>query len=252
MPEGTKMSNSTPACSIGAVDARWLFPQEGAPSSPPRKTRLDNCAALLASEAKIDATFANFFAKLDARLEHFATLEALRARPGIAPSIHIPSSTMTWMSSPTAAGSMLWIKEVCARQDAHFKASLADFQSFADNINLRQPLTHTSFALLDDDNDNHDKDKAIPIVRSIDDADIEFKDIVVVLASLHHSPIRVRSCPSWGGNVRGRLSSPNMLSAFELATILPQKMAHQLKRPRCCPCCRLGFILCGSPFDIFT
>ena len=91
MHEGTKMSNGKPACSIDAVDARWLFPQERAPSCPPRKTQVDDCDALLAStletyfETKINANFTKveatvdiFFAKLDARLvEHFATLEAL-------------------------------------------------------------------------------------------------------------------------------------------------------------------------------
>ena len=74
------MSNGTPAHSIGAVDARWLFPQEQAPSSPPRKTCLDDCEALLASVAKldtifakVDAAFANFEAKVDAT---FANSEA--------------------------------------------------------------------------------------------------------------------------------------------------------------------------------
>ena len=60
MPEGTKMSNGTPAHSIGAVDAQWLFPQERAPSSPPRKMRLDKCEALRPLsyfEAKVDPFF---------------------------------------------------------------------------------------------------------------------------------------------------------------------------------------------------
>ena len=77
MPEGTKMSNGTPARSV--VDVRWLFPQERAPSSPPRKTRLDDCEALWASTfADIDAVVAKVNATL---AEVDAKLEALRARP---------------------------------------------------------------------------------------------------------------------------------------------------------------------------
>ena len=77
---------------------------------------------------------------------------------------------------------------------------MADFRAFADDLDLRQPLTHVSFASLDDDDDDHDKDEAIPIDRLIYDADVEFEDIAVVLAPpLCHFPIRVRSCPSWGG-----------------------------------------------------
>ena len=213
MHGGTKMSNSTPARSVGAVDARWLFPQEQAPSSPPQKACLDECEALWASasyfEAKINEVAAKLnamIARVDATLGHSATLEALRARPGIAPSVHIPSSTATWISSPTAAGSMLRIKEVCAQQDAHFEASLADFRSFADDLNLRQLSMHASFASLDVDDDDHDKYKAIPIVRLTDDTDVEFEDIAVVLAPLCHSPIRVRSCPSWGGGMSAVVS----------------------------------------------
>ena len=92
------MSNSTLACSVGAVDAQWLFPQERAPSPPrnegylsigskdlapcmsdglqpapnPRMmTCLDECEALWASTyaklktvvAKINATLAEVEAK---------------------------------------------------------------------------------------------------------------------------------------------------------------------------------------------
>ena len=65
MPEGTKMSNGAPACSIGAVNARWLFPQERAPPSPPQNTHLDECEArLAASEALLASTFANIAATL--------------------------------------------------------------------------------------------------------------------------------------------------------------------------------------------
>jgi hypothetical protein len=84
------------------------------------------------------------------------------------------------MSLPTVAGSTLRIKEVCAHQDAHLEALMADFRSFADDLDQRQPSTHASFALLDDDDDD-DKDEAIHIVLSIDDTDVEFKDITVVL-----------------------------------------------------------------------
>ena len=136
----------------------------------------------------------------------------------------------------TAAGSMLRIEVVCARQDTHFEASLVDFQSFADNLNLRQPSTHASFALLDDDDNDHDKDKAIPIVRSIDNADVEFEDIAVVLAPPPPLPYMGAVVPFLGGGCP--LSSPNMLSAFESATVPPQKTACRLKRPRRRPCRR--------------
>ena len=236
------MSNGTPAHSVGADDARWLFPQERAPSSPPRQTCLDECEALrLLSyfEAKVNATFAKVeakinatFAKVDAKLEHFATLEALRARPGIASSVHIPSSTTTWMSSPTAAGSTLWIEEVCAHQDAHFEAFMADFRSFADDLDQRQPSTYAFFASPDEDDDN-DKDEVIHIVRSIDGANIELEDITIILAPPLPLPYTDAVLPFLGGECP--LSSPNMLSAFELATVPPQKTACQLKRPRCRP-----------------
>ena len=104
------------------------------------------------------------------------------------------------MSSLTAAGSTLWIKEVCDCQDAHLEALIADFWSFADDLDQCRPSTHASFASLDD-NDNDDKDEAINIVLSIDDADVEFEDIAVVLPPLRQFPMRVRLCPSWGGNV---------------------------------------------------
>ncbi len=41
---------------------------------------------------------------------------------------------------------------------------------------------HAPFASLDEDDNNHDKDKAIPIVQLINDADVKFEDIAVVLA----------------------------------------------------------------------
>ena len=84
------------------------------------------------------------------------------------------------------------------------EALIADFWSFADDLDQRQPSTHASFASLDD-NDNDDKDEAINIVLSIDAADVEFEDIAVVLPPLCQFPMRVRLCPSWGGNVHCRL-----------------------------------------------
>ena len=184
------------------------FPKNEPLLLPPRKTRLDNCDALLASaldsyfDAKMNAIVAKInamIARVDASLERSATLEALRARPGIAPSVHIPSSTTTWMSLPTAVGSTLRIEEVCAQQDAHLEAFLADFRSFADDLDLRQPSTHAFFASLDDDDDNHDKDKAIPIVRSIDDADVEFENIAVILAPPLPLPYTGAVVPFLGG-----------------------------------------------------
>ena len=104
---------------------------------------------------------------------------------------------------------------------------MADFRSFADNLDQRQPLTHASIASLDDDDDNekdedihivlsinvddvdltslngnddNDKDEVIHIVLSIDDDDIEFE-----VPPPRHFPVRVQLCPSWGGNVRCRL-----------------------------------------------
>ena len=184
------------------------FPKNEPLLLPPRKTRLDNCDALLVSaldsyfDAKMNAIVAKInamIARVDASLERSATLEALRARPGIAPSVHIPSLTTTWMSLSTAAGSTLWIEEVCAQQDTHFEASLVDFRSFADDLDLRQPSTHVSFASLNDNDDNHDKDKAIPIVRSIDDADVEFENIAVILAPPLPLPYTGAVVPFLGG-----------------------------------------------------
>ncbi len=111
-----------------------------------------------------------------------------------------------------------------------------DFRLFADDLNLRQPLTHASFASLDDDYDDHDKDEAIPIVRLIDNADVKFVDIAVVLAPPLPLPYTGAAVPFLGGECP--LSSPNMLSAFESATVPPQTTACRLKRPRCRPCRR--------------
>jgi hypothetical protein len=168
-------------------------------------------------------------------------LKALQARPGIVPSVQIPSSTMTWMSLPTAAGlsdnvatATLRIKEVCARQDAHLEAFMADFRSIADDLDQRQSSTSASFASINDDVDD-DEDEDIHIVLSIDDADVEFEDIAVVLAPPPPLPYTGAVVPFLGGECP--LLSPNLLSAFELATVPPQKMACRLKRPCCRPCC---------------
>jgi hypothetical protein len=241
------MSDGTPAHSVGRCRCTMAVSPRTSPFFSPPKDHLDKCEALsplLYFEAKINATFAKVdarldehFATLEARLDkHFTTLEALRAWPRIASSVHIPSLTTMWMSLPTAAGSTLRIKEVCARQDAHFEASLADFRLFADNLDLRQPSMHASSVSLNDDDNDHDKDKAIPIVWSIDNADVEFKDITIVLAPPSPLPYMGAVVPFLGGGCP--LLSPNMLPAFELATVPPQKAACQLKRPRCRPCRR--------------
>jgi hypothetical protein len=240
----------TPARSVavGAVDAKWLFPQERAPSPPHKEgclsngskdsaprtsdglqpapnprmmTRLDECEARCASAfakleanvSKMEATVAKMKAAL-AEVPFVAAanfLEALRAWPGIVQSVKIPSSTTTRMSSPTAAGlsdtianATLQIKEVCTRQNAHLVAFMAYFRSFADNFNQQQPSTHASFALIDDD-DNNDKDEAIHIVLSINNADVKLQTLLLSLPPLRHFPIRVQLCSSWGGNVRCRL-----------------------------------------------
>ena len=186
-------------------------------------TRLDECDDLRAEFGAIYLAAANLKATM---AKVTIILEALRARPRIAPSIQIPSSTMTRMSSPTAAGlsdnvanATLWIEEVSARQDAHLEAFIADFRYFADDLD--QPA---SFASIDDDNDD-DKDEAIHIVLSIDDADIKFEDIAIILTV----PFLGGECP---------LSTPTMLSAYESANIPPQKTACQLKRPHRRPCRR--------------
>ena len=97
---------------------------------------------------------------------------------------------------------------------------MADFWSFADNLDQRQPSTHVSFASINDDEDD-DKDEAIHIVLSINNADIKFKDIAVVLAPPPPLPYTGAVVPFLGRECP--LSTPNMLSAFELATILPKK-----------------------------
>ena len=106
---------------------------------------------------------------------------------------------------------------------------MADFRSFADDLDQRQPSTPASFASIGDDNDN-DKDKAIHIVLSIDDADIEFEDIAIVLAPPPPLPYTGAVVPFLGGECP--LSTPTMLSAFESANVPPQKTAFRLKRPR--------------------
>ena len=99
---------------------------------------------------------------------------------------------------------------------------MADFWLFVDNLDQCQPSTHTSFASIDDDEDD-DKDEAIHIVLSINDADVEFEDTAVFLAPPLPLPYTGAVVPFLGGECP--LSTPNMLSAFELATVPPQKMA---------------------------
>jgi hypothetical protein len=161
-------------------------------------------AELEASVVKIEASLAEMQATISAKL---AATKAPLARSGIATSIQISSSTTTTMSSPTAAGlannvatAKLWIKEVCARQDAHLKTSMADFWLFADNLDHRQPSTPMSFEPIDDD-DNNNKDEAIHIILSIDNADDKITDIAVVLAPPLPLPCAGAVVPLLGGNV---------------------------------------------------
>ena len=69
MPVGTKMSNGTPAHSVGTV----AVSPRTSPFFSPRKTRLDDCEALWASTfADIDAVVAKvntILAEVDAKLE---------------------------------------------------------------------------------------------------------------------------------------------------------------------------------------
>ena len=96
-------------------------------------------------------------------------------------------------------------------------------------------LARRAWAVVVHDNDD-DKDKAIHIVLSINDTDVEFENIAVVLVPPPPLPYASAFVPFLGGECP--LSTPNMLSTFELATVPPQKMACRLKWPRCCPCCR--------------
>jgi hypothetical protein len=64
------MSNGPPARPDDAVDARWLFPQERAPS-PPQSKRFDLASTLADFDAKLDARLADFEAKLDAFFDAF-------------------------------------------------------------------------------------------------------------------------------------------------------------------------------------
>ena len=67
---------------------------------------------------------------------------------------------------------------------------MVDFWSIADNLDQCQPTTSASFALINDD-DNDDKDADIHIILSINNADVDFEDIAIVLTPLRHFPIRV-------------------------------------------------------------
>ncbi len=111
---------------------------------------------------------------------------------------------------------------------------MADFRSSADNLDQRQPSLHASFASLDDNDDDLEKDEAIPIAPSIDDANVKFEDIAIVQAPPPPLPYTGAVVPFLGGECP--LSSPNMLSAFESATVPPQKTASRLKPPPRRPC----------------
>ena len=159
--------------------------------------------------------------------------------PGIAPSVQIPLSTTAWMSLRTAAGlsdnvatATQRIEKVCTRQDAHLEAFMAGFRSFAEDLDQRQPLMSASFASINDDvDDDRDED-----ILSIDDADVDFEDITIVLTPPPPLPYTGMVVPFLGGECP--LSPPNLLSASELATAPPQKMACRLKWPCRRPCCR--------------
>ena len=122
-----------------------------------------------------------------------------------------------------------------ARQDALLEALMGDFRSFADDLVQRQPSAHAACALIDDDDDD-DKDVAIHIVPWIADADVEFEDIAVVLAPPPPLLYTGAVVPFLGGE--RPQSTPNMLSAFDSATVPLQKTACRLKRPRHRPCRR--------------
>ena len=146
------------------------------------------------------------------------------------------------MSLLTAAGlsdnvatATLRIEEVCAHQDAHLEAFMADFWSIADDLDQRQPSMSASFASINDDDDD-DKDADIHIVLSIDNTNIKFEDITIVLNPPPPLPFTSAVVPFLGGECL--LSTPNLPLAFESATAPPQKMACQLKQPRHRPCCR--------------
>ena len=96
-------------------------------------------------------------------------------------------------------------------------------------------LARRAWAVVVHNNDD-DKDKAIHIVLPINDTDVEFENIAVVLVPPPPLPSASAFVPFLGGECP--LLTPNMLSTFELATVPPQKMACRLKWPRCCPCCR--------------
>ena len=112
---------------------------------------------------------------------------------------------------------------------------MADFQSIADDLDQRQPTTSVSFASIND-NDDNDKDEDIHIVLSINNANVEFENIDVVLAPPPPLPYTSVVVPFLEGECP--LSTPNLLLAFESATVPPQKKACQLKRPCCRPCCQ--------------
>ena len=90
--------------------------------------------------------------------------------------------------------------------------------------------------VLNDDDDNDDKDEGINIVLSMNDTDVKFEVIAVVLAPPPPLPYMGAVVPFLGGE--RPLLSPILLPAFELATVPPQNTACQLKWSCCRPCCR--------------
>ena len=101
----------------------------------------------------------------------------------------------------------LRIEEVCTCQDTHLEAFMADFGSFSDDLDQCQPSTSTSFASIDDDV-NDDKDEDIHIVLLIHNADVEFKDIAVILAPPSAAFLYGCGCTLPGGGMSAVASQP--------------------------------------------
>ena len=242
-----------PTRSVGTVNARWLFPQEQAPSPPCIKGYLSigsKYSAPPTSDGLQPAPSPRMMTRLDkieakkkatlAKME--AILEALRARPGIVPSVQIPSSTTMWMSLPTATGlsdniatATLRIEEVCTRQDAHLEAFMADFRLIADNLNHCQPSTPASIVLIDDNETmtTMTRMRASTLSCQWMTPTLNSRTSPLSLPPLCHFSIRVQLYLSWGGGVHGRLPS-----CCRLLSQLPtrHKIRHADLNGLCCPC----------------